>query len=47
MGFGDSKAAAGQQEKTDEYASEAHGVPNYMILHQKGLKFVNSDVLDY
>ena len=35
VGFGSSKADARQQQKADEYASQAHGVANYMTLHQK------------
>jgi hypothetical protein len=30
MGFGRGKAAASQQEKSDEYAGQTHGVVNYM-----------------
>jgi hypothetical protein len=33
VGFGSSKAAAHQQQEADEYASQAHGVANYMTLH--------------
>jgi hypothetical protein len=33
MALGNSKAAAHQQQKADEYASQAHGVANYMTLH--------------
>lgn len=35
MGFGDSKAAARQQQTADEYAERTHSVANYMTLQQK------------
>jgi len=40
MGFGDSKAAASQQQKADEYASKAHGCGQLYDLEAKELKFV-------
>jgi hypothetical protein len=45
MGFGDSKAAARQQQKADEYASQAHGCGQLYDLGAKELKFVNGDGL--
>jgi hypothetical protein len=47
MGFGDSKAAASQQQKTDEYASQVHGCGQLYDLGAKELKFMGSYVSDY
>ena len=41
MGFGGSKAAASQQQKADEYASQVHGCGQLYDLGAKELKFVS------